>query len=256
MNKNPYSTVFIFLVSLFCLLSCGLEDVLFLDYIPDGFINDNTSARVFLPSGSAEGYSTYFTNFMIYYRIYISGEAFSGLIDSTNRKQINNYLDTDFLSLYNLTDKTSTSANPSNLEASFITRRFFKLNLENANINSVLGTGSLGQMLEIQFPTVNGERPVLILNGVSYSLERAKEGQNIVFTPKPDLLFMNHQDLYATANATNTINADVAVPNNNTPELPRYTYVSMYIFAVGREYLSTVYSQPTHIGVFRLPEAF
>jgi len=258
MNRYNAITFGLCFFSVLCLLSCGLEDFLYLDYIPDGTINDVTSARIQLPSGSAEGYSSYFLNFAIFYRIYISGQPESGEINtSTLRSQINSALNSDFQSFYYLTDKTSTSANPSNLETTFNNRKYFKLTLEEDNINKVLGSGSLGKTLDIQFSPVNGERPVLMLNGVTYTLRRAVSGPSLEFKPVPDdRYFFNHPDLNNSANVTNEINADVAAPNSNTPLTPRYTYVSMYIFAIGRDYISTIYSQPTHIGVFRLTETF
>jgi hypothetical protein len=243
--------------SVLCLLSCGLEEVLYLDYVEDGIINDNTFARIQLPPGSAEGYSNYFSYFAIYYRIYISGEPISGEINTSElRNRINSNLNSDFNGFYSLTDKTSTSANPSNLENTFNNRKYFKLTLEEAVIDTVLGSGSLGKTLDIQFSPVNGERPVLTLNGVSYTLRRAVSGPSLEFRPVPgDRYFLNHSDLNNTANVTNEINADVAAPNYNTPLSPRYTYVSMYIFAIGKDYISTIYSQPTHIGIFRLAQA-
>jgi hypothetical protein len=247
------------LLSFFFLHSCGLEEFLFIDYIPDGTITDNTSARVWLPSSSSEGYTNYFANFAIYYRIYISGEQTSGEINtSVLRGQINSSLNSDFSGLYNLTDKSSTSANPSNLETTFTNRKYFKLTLEEgSDINSILGSSSLGKTLDIQFSPVSGERPVLILDSVSYTLRRAVTGPSLDFRPKPeDRYFLNHPELYDTANVTNEINADVVAPNSNTPSSPRYTYVSMYIFAIGKDYITTIYSQPTHLGIFRLAEAF
>jgi len=260
-NRVLYSVVFIFFLSLFGLLSCGLEDIPYIDYIPDGTVTDNTSATIQLPTSSAEGYESppigYFVRFEIFYRIYISGEPLSGLIDtSALRRQINTTLDSDFQGLFNLTDKTSTSANPSNLDTTFNNRRFFKLTLEDDNIDNILGRGSLGRTLDIRFSPVSGELPVLILNGTSYIIRRAVSGQSILFNPVPDnRYFLNHSDLFATENATNEINADVAANTQAIPETPRYTYVSMYIFAIGRDYLTTIYSQPTHLGIFRLAEA-
>jgi len=154
-----------------------------------------------------------------------------------------------------MTDKTNTSAIPTNLDTTFSNRRYFKLTLEEANIDSVFGRGSLGQTLEIRFSPINGELPILTLNGgTPYTLRRAISGPSLNFNPRPEnRYFLNHNDLNNTANATNDINADVAT---NTPTNPAFTYVSMYIFAIGKDYLSTIYSQPTHIGIFRLAEAF
>jgi hypothetical protein len=264
-NKGPLirflsRSFLIFFIPLCCLLSCGLDDIPYIDYIPDGIMQDNTSARIWLPSNSDEGYENppigYFIRFEIYYRIYISGVAESGEINtSTLRTQINNSLHSDFESLKGLTDKTNTSNIPTNLDTTFNNRRYFKLTLEEDAIDNVLGRNSLGQTLDIRFSPINGELPVLMLNnGSSYTLRRAVSGLSLNFNPKPEnRYFLNHQDLNNTANATNDINADVA---SNTATTPAYTYVSMYIFAIGKDYLSTIYSQPTHIGVFRLAESF
>ena len=270
MNKSKNLTTLVFILILFlslcCLLSCGLDDIPYIDYIYDSIVTDNTSARVLLPSNSASGYENppvgYFVRFEIYYRIYISGDQVSSEINTTAlRRQINTTLDSDFESFRNLTDKTNTSNIPTNLDTTFSNRKYFKLVLEEgANIDNVLGRGSLGQTLEIRFSPINGEIPVLTLNnGDPYNLRRAISGPSVNFNPRPeDRYFRNHQDLNDTANATNEINADVATNNSlNTSTSPLlYTYVSMYIFAVGKDYLSTVYSLPTHIGIFRLAEAF
>jgi len=263
-NKNRPGAIalFSFLFSLFS-FSCGLDAFYYLDYIPDSVMRDNTFARVSLPSSSSDGYSKpdeggYFNNFVIFYRIYISGEALSGEINTSElRTRVNSSMNTDFNGLSGQTDKTSTSFSPtSNLEKLFTDRKFFKLALEGANIDSVLGRDSLGSTLDISFSPVNGERPELTLNGVSYILQRAVSGPGLNFNPVPDnRYFLNHPDLYNTANVTNERNADTATNSKTDPEL-RFTYVSMYIFAMGKEYLTTIYSQPTHIGIFRLAEAF
>jgi len=178
--------IFIFFLSLYC-LSCGLEDTPFLEYIPDGTITDNISATIRLPSGSAEGYSSYFARFEIYYRIYISGHPESGEINtSALRSQINSSLNSDFQGLYSLTDKTNTSANPSNLETTFNNRKYFKLTLEEAIIDNVLNGNSLGGILDIQFSPNSGFRPVLMLNGVPYTLRRAVSGPSLEFRPRPE----------------------------------------------------------------------
>jgi len=261
-EKNKTGRFSFFLFSFFSLLfslSCGLENYLYLDYIRDGIINDNTYAKIELPTSLDEGYSSFFDNFLIYYRIYISDTPDSGIINtSESRNKINSSLNSDFSGFYSLTDKSSTSANPSGLETVFTNRKYFKLTLENYNIDNILGSGALspsrpGQTLEILFSGPNGVKPVLKLNGVSYTLQRAVTGPGLNFRPEPDRFFLNHYDLYNIQNVNENINADTAAIG--TQPNPGYTYVSMYIFAIGRDYLDTIYSQPTHIGVFRLPEA-
>jgi hypothetical protein len=250
-------------LSLFCLLSCGLEAFYYIDYIPNSVMQDTVRATVQLPPSSDEGYSNYFTNFIIFYRIYISDVQETALIANTTTKDINKALNpslnSDFESFYNSTDKTSTDVSTANLVNTFLNRRYFQLELENANITSVLGNDSRGKTLVIAFPPNTGSKPTLILNNNSYVLLRVK-GDNVPgttpFYPKPnDRYFLNYPELYNTANATSAINNDVAT---NTNADVRYTYVSMYIAATGKSYETPpriIYSQPTFIGVFRLAES-
>jgi hypothetical protein len=240
-------------LSLF-LYSCGLEDIPYLAYISEASMTDNTLSRIRLPSNTDDGYAGYFTHFVIFYRIYISNVPLSGTINTSDlRRQVNSYLESDYSGLFYLTDKSSTSVNPSNLETTFYNRKYYMLTLEGADINDVLDSGSLGGILEISFPNPTGVKPVLILNGNSYILRRAVSGPSINFTPAPDRYFLNSSVLYDNDNVINEKNADVAT---NTQSTSIYTYTSMYIAAVGKDYLSTIYSQPTHIGIFRLAEAF
>jgi hypothetical protein len=257
MKRKTVTGAGICLISLISLLSCGLESFYYIDYIPEGTMSDPTYAEIQLPSSSTEGYSSYFINFAIFYRIYISGEALSGLINTSSlRNQVNSALNSDYQSLYSLTDITSTTVNTQNLENAFFIRKYFKLVLEGENIGNVLGRNSLGKTLKISFDPRSGVTPVLIIDDIPYTLQRAVSGQNILFSPVPDnRYFMNHPDLYNNANVTNEINADVAANTRTSPEL-RYTYVSMYIAAIGGEFITSIFIQPTHIGIFRLPEAF
>ena len=262
-RKKPMLTFFFLAVlSLGGLLSCGLEAFYYIDFIQRIDYRD-TSAALNLPSSSQEGYA-YFDNFIIFYRIYISAEPVNTgpqleIYDSSNeRNTINSTLNSDFRGLYSLTNTTSTDVSTSNLENTFYNRRYFLLTLEDADINSVLGSGSLGRTLDIAFPP--NDRPTLTVNGASYDLQRAVEppaGQTLVFVPQPpNLYFLNHPDLYDNAKAypnVSNINADVAAYTGSGT--PRYTYVSMYIAARGTSLEMpprTIYSQPTFIGIFRL----
>ena len=242
---------------LLCLLSCGLEEFLYLDYIPEMNVDIRTNDVIIrLPSSGAEGYNSYFDNFLIFYRIYMSGINPVAKVETPQQRiDINPTLNSDYTSIYPSTDQTSTTVNTSNLANTFFSRRYYLLTLEDEDINSVLSDGSLGRELQISFSSVAGEQPTLSLDGgTPYVLQRAVEGPGIIFSPKPDnLYFLNHPDLYDSANATIEINADVAFRTLNNPPT-RYTYISMYIAATGRSYLTTLYSQPTFIGIFKLPE--
>ncbi|MDR0456053.1 MAG: hypothetical protein LBH20_05165 [Treponema sp.] len=250
-------------ISFFFLLSCGLEVFYYIDYIPQSDMDTTVRATIRLPSPSSDnGYSNYFEKFIIFYRIYISdiletADIASTVTNDVFNKLINASLNSDFANLYSNTDKTTTDVPTANLENTFYTRKYFLLTLEGANIDSILGTGSLGGRLEIYFPPIQGVKPTLILNGNSYVLQRAKDGQGYDFDPQPDRYFLNHEDLCNTAYAAdNRINPDVATNTKPGVEF-RYTYVSMYIAAAGKSLEPlprTIYSQPTFIGIFKLAD--
>ena len=274
--KGKCLSVFFMVVSLFCLLSCGLDVFYYIDYIPDSNYTD-ISGSILLPSSGAAGYGSaeYFTHFIIFYRIYVSDRLHSGRVEIQDMGNINAMLYTDWSTFNNLTNKDSTTVNTSNLENSFYARRYYLLALETmdgdpVNINNVLSSGSLGRTLTIEFPTQNTEKPTLSLSGGDeYVLLRAMQGQGIDINPVPDNqddqrrdhpYFQNDELLYNDAPISfpvpaGTNNADTYGRAQTSPP-SRYTYVSMYIAAVGRQYLTTIYSQPTFIGIFKLPDRF
>jgi len=262
MSKKLVLALGIILLSLLCLMSCGLEAFDYIDYIPDGNVTmwDVTRATIRLPGTGADGYGTFFDNFIIFYRIYISAEQFSAtILTSDQRSAINPALNSDYNSILSTTDKTSTTVNTSNLEAFFYNRNYFQLTLEGANISTILSSGSLGRTLEIEFPYRLGETPTLNLGSTRYILQRAVIGPSMSFSPLPEnRYFLNHSDLYDNDNAIDKrINADVAGRSTASPP-NRYTYVSMYIAAAGKNYDApprNLYSQPTFIGVFMLAES-
>ena len=245
------------ILSLGGLLSCGLEAYYYIDFIRPGDYRD-TNATIYLPTSAYEGYSVYFKNFIIFYRIYASSRDFpSTVLTAEDRSSINSTLNNDYNSFFNLTPEyTGTSVSTSNLENTFDTRNYFKLTLEGENIDNVLGSRALGETLEIFFSTLNGVQPTLTINETPYVLQRATEGRSRIFAPEPDRRFLNSPDLYdstkALSNAPGT-NADVVAGSGEI----RYTYVSMYIAAKGMSLEmppSEIYSQPTFIGIFRLAE--
>jgi len=255
-------------LSLFCLLSCGLEAFYYIDYIQNSTMQDTTLATIRLPSSSDEGYSTdaakrIFDHFIIFYRIYISDIPETAIIASTStndvfNKQLNTALNSDYAFLYPSTDKTSTTVITANLENTFSGRKYFKLELEGADITRVLGSGSLGTTITIFFQNNTRTQPILNMNGVLYTLLRDKDSiGNNASTVMRSRNFLNHPDLYNPNNAVPEVNADVARDSKTNTDF-RYTYVSMYIAAIGRTLElppRNIYSQPTFIGVFRLAES-
>jgi hypothetical protein len=272
---SGFSVLGLIFLSLFCLLSCGLEEVSYIDYIPEGDYVSVNRATVRLPSSSADGYGSYFTNFIIYYRIYIAGVTPSPPLVNTDdlRGEINPSLRSDWTSMSYLTDITSTTGSTSNLENTFNTRRYYKLELETidgnpARIDNVLSLAARDKTLIIDFPLQPGidSKPTLRLNDeTEYVLLRANRSTitDTPFYPLPEnRYFQNHEDLYESANAYSssnsspTVNADTVSRTADANNSSENTYVSMYIAAAGVSNLVAVYSQPTFLGIFRLPNSF
>jgi hypothetical protein len=245
------------LLALLCLLGCGLETFYYIDYIGSVNYVDDTRSTVRLPSSGADGYGAdqYFTHFMLFYRIYLTDSYVpSGRLDA-QQSVISSYLASDYNGLYPLTDITSTTVSSSNLDNNFYNKNYFKLELGDARIDSVLDRGALGSTLEITFFT--DEPPQLTINGSSYPLERASASSTpglLYPQPSDSRYFYNYPELCNVENATSEINADVA--RHSGTDI-RYSFVSMYIAAVGRSFEMpprTIYSQPAFIGIFRLPD--
>jgi hypothetical protein len=241
------SVLFLILPLVFAgFFSCGLEDIYYLAPVRTISMSFTDTATIVLPGSGAEGYN-YFDHFVIFYRIYISANSPTGqIVTSDDRSSINTTLNSDWNAIYPSTDITNTNIDP-NISALFTNRRYYTLMLEGEEINNILSSGSLGRTLEIHFPP-NGQ-PVLNLNDNEHILYRYYDR---TFAPEPNRYFFNSEDLCNNAKAISTINADVATHSDS---LARYTYVSMYIAAMGKDKLTSFYSMPAFIGVFRLPEA-
>jgi len=243
------------------LLSCGLDEIPYISPVLDPeWASRTVSGTAGIDLRLAEVGGT-FQSFVIFYRVYLSN-MLGGVPDAigndpTLRTSINPTLDADFRHFESLADHTDTAVNTAGLYNRFINRGFLKLELEDANIDNVLG--SPGGTLAIDFLQEAGRRPRLILDGTSYYLRRAEHSDHFGhFSPLPRMAgtllpFFNHPELRYSANRTNDINADVA------PQIPagsEYSYVMMYIVAVALDFSTPptrVFSQPTYLGIFRLP---
>jgi hypothetical protein len=245
-------------------LSCGLEEYYYLDpVLQDNIVMVfNNKATIQLPGSGANGYN-YFTHFTIFYRIYISGIDTVAKIETTDdRNNINGNLSADWNAIYPSTDTTSTTANTS-IDRLFNNRKYYQLVFSETSDASVLTNAALGKKIEIDFPITSGVRPTLTIKGataaddVVYTLYRSNSntGGGGEFLPQPDRNFLNSPELYDSANARDANkNPDVA-DNSLAPPPPqiRFTYVSLYIAAEGKDYLTSFFSLPTFIGVFKLP---
>jgi hypothetical protein len=248
----------IFFPLVFFIFSCGMEDYLYLNSVDEGSISlvaPNTTATIYLPNFSTTEYY-YFTSFSLFYRIYVSDTNVLTTYpyQTTVLSTINNTLASDFSALSYYTSNTTTVI--TNLGSQFSTRKYYTLELENADIEGVLSSSSLGNRITLDFSP--GKAPVLGIQAslavepVYRTLRRTGGGGNFIPVPS-NRLFFNTQDLNSSANATATINNDVA--DKSSVAGRRYTYVSIYIVTTGRDMNFTpLYSRPTHVGIFSLPE--
>ncbi|GHV66612.1 hypothetical protein AGMMS49928_01720 [Spirochaetia bacterium] len=230
--------------------ACGIDDYPYLESISSGNVAMTFSDRAIVYLNNPN--PLYFRRFSIYYRIYVSDISLT-TINTGNMQSVNPSLYSD----YTYFDQyiTSTSRMNTNFDNLFRQRNFRLLALEGADIESYLDSGAVGGTLVIEFPTSDGSIPFMNLSG---NPNRILLRNNIGFSPRPtDRRFSNTPDLYLDDNLTNTINADVA-NKSGIPPSPRHTYASMYILAAGvntaNSSYAPIYSVPTFIGVFRLPD--
>ncbi|MDR0504065.1 MAG: hypothetical protein LBH16_12190 [Treponema sp.] len=235
------------------LLSCGLEEYYYLPQVPQASIITrlNTEATINLPSISGFYYAS---NYSIFYRIYISNYPTESS-DNSQFSSISPNLINDYNAIFPSTDPTNTSASTS-VNTNFRNRNYFELCFEDEDIGSLLP--SRGGTLSIRFPTQDGNYPVVSLGSFNNNEEiricRSSElisPQPRLPTGQPDLFFRNTSGLSSNENAVATVNADVSGRSG----IQGHAYVSMYIVAVGYDnaLFTQIYSKPTHIGVFKLP---
>ena len=265
------TNILLCIIPLFFLLSCGLEEFYYIDYIDDANIDiityESTIIRR-LPSNTSPGYDTYFDHFNIFYRLYLSNTPYSSVFpDTSHFSVINSTLNSNFSSIYSTTDKTSTSFNSENLENFFYTRDFFKLALYDVaagkilDADSVLSKSILGGSLEIIFSGNTGDIPMLRISNKEYYLLRADKRSDLTFKtrPKEHRFFLSEEEIrdiaYLNKDDLNNYNADVA--KLSSADETYYCYAMMYICAqgiTGDMPPRPIFSQPSFLGVFRLPQ--
>jgi len=230
------------------LVSCGIEETYYLPQLSDGNISrtSNTAAVINIPPISAQYY--YAGYYSIFYRIYISDHYTLADITQTYMSNISSSLVADFNALAPLIDPTNTTSITS--ASSFRNRNYFEIELDGENIRNKLSKS--GGTLRILFPTMTGSYPAAYFNDEP-EIRLIRSSQLISPEPRDDLYFRNTQELRNNANANSNVNADVA----GRSDASQYAYVSMYIVAVGTNptNFTQIFSKPTHISVFRLPDA-
>jgi hypothetical protein len=243
--------------------SCGIETYRYLDHVASGITMQlNTTAYVRLP---AEPY--YFRYFIIYYRIYISDLPVDG-VDTGLLQQINSALYTDYNFFQPYTNTESTVA-PTNMGSIFSGRKYFalELDLENGSMNNTMDnvlsiTG--GGTITLDFAANTQYKPSLIVGDIRvppaqpyrrYQLARHRSNANYPYND--NFSFVNSEDINngdLISSDSSNINQDVQRSAQSIVG-PKYTYVSMYIVAHGLDdsNFTNIYSIPTFIGIFRLP---
>jgi hypothetical protein len=236
--------------------SCGIETYKYLDPVDPGIpMTFNTTAYIALPGGQPN----YFRYFVIYYRIYISNLPVN-VVDTGALAQINSSLYTDYN--YFLSYTNSTTA-PTTMGSTFSGRKYFPLELENASIESVLDSGGGVVTLDFSAPQ---SRPSLIMGDIRseqpgapytrYTLSRNTRNDNTPYAN--NYYFVNSDDINNgdhISSDSSRINQDVEKGAQSVSG-PKYTYASMYILAHGLDdtNFTNIYSIPTFIGIFRLPD--
>jgi len=228
------------------LITCGIDEYYYLPQVSEGGItvNLNTEAKIPLEDISNEYYAVSYT---IFYRIYVSNFLTSS---STDIAQISPALVSDYNFFSQYTNPTNTTSITS--LNTFRSRNYYELEFDGTDIASILPKG--GGIFSIRFPPIPWREPTASLDTLNDGLEYKLLRSSKLISPQPrgDLYFRNTPELRSYENTNANINADVA---GRTGEM-QYSYVSMYIVAYGvnPSNFTEIYSKPTHVSLFRLPD--
>ncbi|MCL2833001.1 MAG: hypothetical protein FWD78_07520 [Treponema sp.] len=246
-----YARIFLIIFLIVTGVSCGIEDYPYIFPVPVGNIHNEFTSRVTinLPNYGS-GDNSYFTNYIIFYRIYISDyDTQSG--SETEFPRISSSLNSDYQRVKPYIANDSMVSN--NIASLFRSLNYYMLSIESRDIDNFLSNSSFGKELAIDFS--NDSIPFMTINsGVKYNLLRYKGGEN---TPLPaNRYFLNASDLTDENNIADTvINSDVT---DKPGSERKYTYVSMFIVASGLnpQTFNQIFSSPALVGVLKLPDNF
>jgi len=252
---NCIIKVLLCLLFVFCLLTCGIEEFYYLPQVSGGNINTTLSSRAdfTLPTIPSEHY--YAIGYRIYYKIYLSG------VDGGGRESPG--FNSTFVTDYNYFENTYN--NPSNTTSSvptistFSGRRFYELEHLSTASGDIINIDRIGGTVSILFPLAAREIPTITINNTETQIIRSSSVTSMlplspINSPNPEheVFFRNTSGLNNNSNATTSINADTASGQEG------YAYAAMYIVTVGKnpQNFSFIFSKPTFISVFRLPDMF
>jgi hypothetical protein len=232
-------------ILILCVLfaSCGIEDYYYLEPVPERNITTQlvSDATVNIPSIDKNSFP-YAVGYRIYYRIYLSRELTSS---PDNLRSINPSLSSDSNYFSNYTDISNSTVVTTS--STFSGRGYYEADYE---------IGLSGGILRIIFPDTNAidDNPRVNINNGGYeSLRRSREISSTEIAISPN--FVNTKELNSNANAVSARNADVSSIQNLEP---LHAYASMYIVAIGynQQTFSRIFSKPTFISVFKLPNTY
>ena len=241
------------LCGLFCLalISCGIENYIYLEPVEIASATSISSAHIVLPGGQPAE----FTNYTIFYRIYISEHTLSGVPTEGDRGLINPALASHYATLDPYT--TNDSVSPNAVGSVFGGLGYYPLYLTLNRSTELLpyevlysGSGTV----DLDFTNDASLGPYMELSSIPgrHFLFRSGEGG---FTAQPDRLLYNTQganNLTDSGIISASVNADVNGKSGGG--IGTHTYLSLYILATGIDYnYSPIYSRPKHIGIFSLP---
>ena len=249
MREYKFVVFVVFVVNFAMLLgACGIEDFPVLPPIPQSNVTQqfNDRATVYIPNEYA---GTSFTNFAIFYRIYVSDTPQTSTSSESIFSTINPILAADYNAFKSYID--STTAVNIDMDRVFQNRGYKYLDLQ-PNDNILSSSSLFGTSLVFDFSS--SRSPTMRAGSSEYTLWRSDGGG--LFSPRPDRLFRNREELYRSDNIGPTINADVVEKTGVADGSRLYTYAAMFIVAVGVNpaSYSNIYSTPAFIHVFQLPD--
>jgi hypothetical protein len=240
-----YKRIWLFAFFPLVIGACGIDDEPYLSPIPPSniVVSFNTGARISVSTPSYE--EPYSPSYFLYYKIYTSAaNETSTILPGTDEatspmKQISGTLASDYHAM-----KSYTTANASTVNmftpTIFSSRNFYTM---------VIGSKESFSAKSVSTVTIDfssGGNPSVRQNsGNAETVYRSNGGGS--FTPRPDdRSFRNFTELRESQNL------DVAVTTGN------YAYCAVYIIKQGinPNTLSAIYSTPTYVTVFRLPESY
>jgi hypothetical protein len=220
-------------------VSCGIDDEPYLEPIdPSGVNRSLTGATVSVGSSGEEAFSP---AFLLYYKIYMSSASESATITSADMSRINATLGSDYSGINTYTPLNTTNR-PVFTPTVFSNRNFYPMTIGTSE------TFSGSETITLNFDNQPNQFPSLQLNGEPLTLYRSTGGGSFVPLPETERRFRNYSEL------TNTQNKDVAQNSGGGDN----SYCAVYIIkrGVNSQTLSAIYSAPTFIAVFRLPDRY